>query len=251
VDSIHLLGNTTIPSYANSFSFFFTMQPSYAGTHKIIAYGQYAPHPEYSATFTLTSTNPLDQRLVDVINNGINNGINKIYTYLTGTITTDLNTISSGVSAIYTYLTGTIKPELNQINTTLSGLEPWMTANIKSTALVVQTSQVTQWYGTMNSTNITIEVSRADNGQAVSTAEIGVYFVYDSCRTTSFNGNYWFVGPVVEVGTGTYNVLVTPGSFTTVDGESATFSIYAYASIAGRGYNGCTLATVSCTDSET
>ncbi|MCP8308215.1 MAG: hypothetical protein H3Z54_05905 [archaeon] len=72
-DDYHKLGRVVTRS-DGSFTFTFTMQSSKPGTHTIIAVN---PPATYTAVLTLQYTNPLDQRLIDLIN-GLATGVGDI-----------------------------------------------------------------------------------------------------------------------------------------------------------------------------
>jgi hypothetical protein len=257
VDGYHLLGSVvTRPD--GSFTFSFVMQSNYPGSHTIIAVGEYAPYPHYTASFTLRYTNPLDQRLIDLVSSAtstLENDITNAKKALENDITSAQNTLAGDISTATSILAGDIASATSilagDINSAQSNLESWMTSNIQNHALVVQASVEPQRSGTTDSVWLNIQVNYARDGTAV-TLLSPLYSNFHVTVISYADSNPWSVAQdgqgnlyVNPMGYGTYAFLLTPSSdtsslqFVTVRVEVSFVS-------SGITYSGSTLATITC-----
>jgi hypothetical protein len=287
-DEAHYLGSAVTTS-VGSFHFSFVMQPNYPGIHWIYAIGEYDGGPEFSGDFLLTSTNPLDQRLVDMYidlenkldttlnrlgsapggsTGSIWGDINRTYTYLTGTINPAVVSISNRLGTAPGGSTGTIWGDIDRIWSLLSATWVYLVNTIKPELNQINTtvSGLEPWMTAHIKNNTALVVQASEPTQIygtydttyiiiqVSRADNGASVTGAAKNITVFNNfdtdtNTWNVGPVIELGGGCYYVSVAPSSFTTYDGESAVFWIDVVTKIGTTTYQGCTLATVTCIES--
>ncbi len=121
VDEYHHLGSATV-NWFGRFYFSFVMQESYPGICNIIAVTN--PDGTYSEDIELSYTNPLDQRLVNLIGSqsiDIEAKLDTILERIGTPGSAPLDTVFNALSAIY-----------GAVDTMEADLESWMTTNLKT-----------------------------------------------------------------------------------------------------------------------